>query len=219
MTDGKTDLSSMSAVTPTLIPRGGHFPALLPPVPSRGEPKPPTFRGRSDGRINTVRDLAREMDDLSDEEAEVEGLVSKLVKDSPQSSFTRDRCLHPFSRIMGLENEDFLGLSRLAGCSLTKKRKMMCVLDRSWSENFLMAIPQLDEEEDDDDDDDTGGDDDGTDETDEEAEDDAEADNESMRDLDASIEDLDEQTESISGEMGSMAELPDEEDEEEEISD
>ena len=72
-------LTSMSAATPTLIPRGGHFPALLPPVPSRGDPKPPTFRGRSDGRINTVRDLAREMDDLSDEEAEVEGLVSETV--------------------------------------------------------------------------------------------------------------------------------------------
>lgn len=69
----------MSAATPTLIPRGGHFPALLPPVPSRGEPKPPTFRGRSDARINTVRDLAREMDDLSDEEAEVEGLVSEIA--------------------------------------------------------------------------------------------------------------------------------------------
>lgn len=68
----------MSAATPTLIPRGGHFPALLPPVPSRGEPKPPTFRGRSDGRINMVRDLAREMEDLSDEEAEVEGLVCRI---------------------------------------------------------------------------------------------------------------------------------------------
>ena len=72
----------MSAATPTLIPRGGHFPALLPPVPSRGEPKPPTFRGRSDARINTVRDLAREMEDLSDEEAEVEGLVSAIVTGS-----------------------------------------------------------------------------------------------------------------------------------------
>ena len=80
-TDGGTNPSSMSAATPTLIPRGGHFPALLPPVPSRGEPRPPTFRGRSDGRINTVRDLAREMEDLSDEEAEVEGLVSKNAND------------------------------------------------------------------------------------------------------------------------------------------
>jgi len=77
----------MSASTPTLIPRGGHFPALLPPVPSRGEPKPPTFRGRSDARINTVRDLAREMEDLSDEEAEVEGLVSRIVTDP----FTQSR--------------------------------------------------------------------------------------------------------------------------------
>lgn len=83
----------MSAATPTLIPRGGHFPALLPPVPSRGEPKPPTFRGRSDARINTVRDLAREMEDLSDEETEVEGLVSKNVTDL----FIQSRETGPFS--------------------------------------------------------------------------------------------------------------------------
>jgi len=86
---------SMSAATPTLIPRGGHFPALLPPVPSRGEPKPPTFRGRSDARINTVRDLAREMEDLSDEEAEVEGLVSKIVKNSFARSRGTSLLFHP----------------------------------------------------------------------------------------------------------------------------
>lgn len=84
----------MSAATPTLIPRGGHFPALLPPVPSRGEPKPPTFRGRSDARINTVRDLAREMEDLSDEEAEVEGLVSELLKNSFVQSQGNGRLFH-----------------------------------------------------------------------------------------------------------------------------
>jgi hypothetical protein len=85
----------MSAATPTLIPRGGHFPALLPPVPSRGEPKPPTFRGRSDARINTVRDLAREMDDLSDEEAEVEGLVSKTARDPFVQSRGTIRLFYP----------------------------------------------------------------------------------------------------------------------------
>ena len=83
----------MSAATPTLIPRGGHFPALLPPVPSRGEPKPPTFRGRSDARINTVRDLTREMEDLSDEEAEVDALVS-MANSFVQSRGT-GRLFHP----------------------------------------------------------------------------------------------------------------------------
>lgn len=82
LSDRRPPKQSMSAATPTLIPRGGHFPALLPPVPSRGEPKPPTFRGRSDGRINMVRDLAKEMDDLSDEEAEIEGLVGRIVTNS-----------------------------------------------------------------------------------------------------------------------------------------
>lgn len=88
----------MSAATPTLIPRGGHFPALLPPVPSRGEPKPPTFRGRSDARINTVRDLAREMEDLSDEEAEVEALVSKIVTNSFVQSRGTSRPFHSEQR-------------------------------------------------------------------------------------------------------------------------
>lgn len=88
----------MSAATPTLIPRGGHFPALLPPVPSRGEPKPPTFRGRSDARINTVRDLAREMDDLSDEEAEVEGLVSKTMTNSFVQSREMNLFFYPEQR-------------------------------------------------------------------------------------------------------------------------
>ena len=88
----------MSAVTPTLIPRGGHFPALLPPVPSRGEPKPPTFRGRSDARINAVRDLAREMEDLSDEEAEVEGLVSGIRSDSFVQSRETDPLFYPEQR-------------------------------------------------------------------------------------------------------------------------
>jgi len=126
----------MSAATPTLIPRGGHFPALLPPVPSRGEPKPPTFRGRSDGRINAVRDLAREMEDLSDEEAEVEGLVSE--NDSPCPVARNEYAL--ISRIMRSENEGFLGSSQSAGYSPTRRRKTTCVLNLR-RENSLFTIP------------------------------------------------------------------------------
>lgn len=54
----------MSASTPTHIPRGRHCPAFFPPVLRSGEPKPPNFCCRSDGKINMVRDLAREMEDL-----------------------------------------------------------------------------------------------------------------------------------------------------------
>lgn len=71
----------MSVVTPTLIPRSGHFPHLLPPIPSqRGEPRPPASRGRSDGRLNKHRDLVREMSDLSEEEAELEVLNNEIRK-------------------------------------------------------------------------------------------------------------------------------------------
>lgn len=65
----------MSVATPTLIPRNSHFPNLLPPIPQQREPKPAASRGRSNGRINTHRDLFREMEDLSDEEADLEALV------------------------------------------------------------------------------------------------------------------------------------------------
>lgn len=66
---------SMSVATPTLIPRSSHFPNLLPPIPNQREPKPAASRGRSNGRINTHRDLFREMEDLSDEEVDLEALV------------------------------------------------------------------------------------------------------------------------------------------------
>jgi len=70
----------MSVATPTLIPRSGHFPHLLPPIPSQGEPKPPASRGRSNGRLNTHRDLVREMEDLSDEENDLEALETEIRK-------------------------------------------------------------------------------------------------------------------------------------------
>jgi hypothetical protein len=64
----------MSAVaTPTLLPREPKFPHLLPRPP---QPHPmPLSRRQVYGHLNAVRDLQREMDDLSDEENELEDLV------------------------------------------------------------------------------------------------------------------------------------------------
>lgn len=64
----------MSAVaTPTLLPREPKFPHCLPKPP---QPHPiPLSRRPVYGHLNAVRDLQREMDDLSDEENELEDLV------------------------------------------------------------------------------------------------------------------------------------------------
>ncbi|KAF8236296.1 hypothetical protein L208DRAFT_1357797 [Tricholoma matsutake] len=63
----------MSAVaTPTLLPREPKFPHCLPKPP---QPHPiPLSRRPVYGHLNAVRDLQREMDDLSDEENELEDL-------------------------------------------------------------------------------------------------------------------------------------------------
>jgi len=65
----------MSGATPTLIRREFKFPPLLarPPQP---HPIPLPKRRYGGGNLNQVRDLQREMDDLSDEENELEDLVS-----------------------------------------------------------------------------------------------------------------------------------------------
>lgn len=63
----------MSAATPTILPRQPKFPLLLPKPP---QPHiTPIPRRRVYGHLNAVRDLQREMDDLSDEENELEDLV------------------------------------------------------------------------------------------------------------------------------------------------
>ncbi|KAG6889837.1 hypothetical protein C0995_014315 [Termitomyces sp. Mi166 len=63
----------MSVATPTLLPRQSRFPHLLPKPP---QPHPiPLSNRRVYGNLNAVRDLQREMEDLSDEENELEDIV------------------------------------------------------------------------------------------------------------------------------------------------
>ena len=63
----------MSVATPTILQRPLKFPDLLPRPP---QPHPlPLSRRRVYGQLNAVRDLQREMDDLSDEENELEDIV------------------------------------------------------------------------------------------------------------------------------------------------
>ena len=63
----------MSVATPTILQRPLKFPDLLPKPP---QPHPlPLSRRRVYGHLNAVRDLQREMDDLSDEENELEDIV------------------------------------------------------------------------------------------------------------------------------------------------
>jgi hypothetical protein len=69
----------MSVATPTLIPRAQIFPLLLPRPP---EPYPtplPKCRPASGGRLNTRRDLVKEMADLSDEDNELDEQVSCAI--------------------------------------------------------------------------------------------------------------------------------------------
>jgi hypothetical protein len=65
---------SMSVGTPTVLPRPPLFPNLM-PRPQQPYPTPLVVPGRRAGRFTTRRDLVQEMDDLSDEEAELEDSV------------------------------------------------------------------------------------------------------------------------------------------------
>ena len=69
-------LTIMSVFTPTVLRRPPVFPHLLAKPP---QPYPTPLLNRRPGvygRLNSRRDLQREMDDLSDEENEVEDIVS-----------------------------------------------------------------------------------------------------------------------------------------------
>jgi hypothetical protein len=68
----------MSVATPTVLPRPPIFPHLL-PKPPQPHPVPLPKHGRVYGHLNATRDLQREMDDLSDEENELEDIVSTVI--------------------------------------------------------------------------------------------------------------------------------------------
>lgn len=66
----------MPVVTATLLRQPSHFPRLL---PKQNPPHPvPLLRQRVYGHLNAVRDLPREMDDLSDEETELEDITASI---------------------------------------------------------------------------------------------------------------------------------------------
>ena len=67
----------MSGAMPTLVRRDFKFPPLI-PKPPQPHPIPLPKRRGVYGNLNQVRDLNREMDDLSDEENELEDLVSSF---------------------------------------------------------------------------------------------------------------------------------------------
>jgi hypothetical protein len=64
----------MSTATPTVIPLDPIFPNLL-PQPPQPYPTPLPKAGRHVSRLNSRRDLEREMADLSAEEEEIDQIV------------------------------------------------------------------------------------------------------------------------------------------------
>ena len=69
----------MSTVTATLLNRAPAFPLLLPDVPKPYPTPLPPNAGQPLGRLNSRRNLRREMEDLSDEEDEIEETVRCFV--------------------------------------------------------------------------------------------------------------------------------------------
>ncbi|KAH9066396.1 hypothetical protein EDB87DRAFT_715524 [Lactarius vividus] len=61
----------MSVATPTVLPRPPLFPSIMPRA-HQPYPTPLTVPGRPMGRLILRRDFVQEMDDLSEEEAELE---------------------------------------------------------------------------------------------------------------------------------------------------
>ncbi|GBE85627.1 hypothetical protein BKA93DRAFT_820692 [Sparassis latifolia] len=69
----------MSVATPTVLPRSLLFPNLL-PQPPQPHPTPLPPYGHRTGRLNSRRDLQREMDELSEEEEELRTLTHAIKK-------------------------------------------------------------------------------------------------------------------------------------------
>ncbi|KAJ3507273.1 hypothetical protein NLJ89_g6397 [Agrocybe chaxingu] len=177
----------MSGATPTLIPREPIFPLLLakPPQPH----VMPLSKRRVYGRMNLVRDLQREMDDLSDEENELEDLVCifHLLERVP--------VLIPIAQTTAVSKRGFTFLIPI-GRSLTQQEEKNDVSIRSYLRPSVTHINSDCVEEDSDDSSQASGaaptiqEDDGE--------------NESTQDLDASMEDLDEEGMAGSGDDEEM---------------
>ena len=69
-----THTHTLMVATPTVLPRPPLFPTLM-PRPQQPYPTPLAIPGRRVGKLIMRRDLVQEMDDLSDEEAELEDTV------------------------------------------------------------------------------------------------------------------------------------------------
>jgi hypothetical protein len=63
--------TTLMVATPTVLPRPPLFPTLM-PRQQQPYPTPLAIPGRRIGKLILRRDLVQEMDDLSDEEAELE---------------------------------------------------------------------------------------------------------------------------------------------------
>ena len=68
----------MSVATPTVLPRPPLFPTLMPRPQQQPFPTPLAVPGRHMGRLSLRRDFVQEMEDLSEEEAELEDSVRYL---------------------------------------------------------------------------------------------------------------------------------------------
>ncbi len=109
---------AMSVGSPTVIPRSPLFPDLL-PRPPEPHPLPLPRYGQPPRRFNQVRDLLREMDDLSSEEEELDEIVRY------EFSLVRVISLICSSRTQIYGTGGLLSWSPLVGSSRNKKRRTM----------------------------------------------------------------------------------------------
>jgi hypothetical protein len=187
----------MSIASPTLIPRPPVVPLVLPRLPHIG-PVPLPKSDRYQGRINHVRDLQREADDLSDEENDLEDCVCVRSRQSSsrcsrhlQSESTRTE---PRFRMVYPNRQAHHATRR-------KERRTFhpCDLTESCFDSVCVYAPA----DDDSDGSSSGHTDEGTTPPHEENED-------SGPDLDAGIEDMDEEQNSDEAEEGMTEEFEEE---------